>query len=169
MSDCCSEWETAPAGPSLPAAQTGQSTTTGPSPAIRLENAVRTVAALLRSDEARQGFTPSERLVLSELEKTASLSLNELAVRANTSVGGTSRVVRKLSVLRLAEWRKAPANRRQYEIAITPHGREVHRTLAAQATRNTSEAIERMSQEDLLLAVRILTRCMPEGVRGKED
>ncbi|MET0814935.1 MAG: MarR family winged helix-turn-helix transcriptional regulator [Pseudoxanthomonas sp.] len=169
MSDRCSEWEAASAGPSLPAAQTGQSATPGPSLALLLENAVRTVAALLRSDEARQGFTPSEWLVLSELEKTTSLPLNELAVRANTSVGGTSRVIRKLSVLRLAEWRKAPSNRRQYEIAITAQGRDVHATLAAQATRKTSEAIERISDEELLLAVRILTRCMPEGVGGKKD
>jgi DNA-binding MarR family transcriptional regulator len=137
--------------------------------ALDLEHRIHTLAALLRSDEARKGFSPSEWLVLSELEKTSSLSLNELAVRANTGVGGTSRIMRKLSLLHLAEWRKIATNRRQYELSLTAHGREVHARLSAQATSETSQAIKRMSQEDLLLVMGILAQCMPGSGGGERD
>ncbi|MET0655404.1 MAG: MarR family winged helix-turn-helix transcriptional regulator, partial [Pseudoxanthomonas sp.] len=117
-------------------------------------------------EEAKQGYSSSEWLVLSALEKTSGLPLDELAARADISVANASRVIRKLSLMRLAEWRKTPANRRRYEIAITPYGKEVHGTLTAQATRKTSQAIERIPQEDLLLAMQILARCMPVGDGG---
>ncbi len=134
---------------------------TEPTLADQLESMIGKIAACLHGDQKTEGFTQSEWRVLSALASTPTISLGELSLHVQATTSSTSKILRKLSVLGLAEWRRALTNRRQYEISITRRGKDAHEIISQKTKSETRQALDKMLNQDLMLAIQILAQCLP--------
>jgi DNA-binding MarR family transcriptional regulator len=99
-----------------------------PSARAVLDAIRRIVRALRESSRATErsiGLSAAQLFVLQRLTGTATLSINELADRTLTHQSSVSVVVSRLVRAGLVARRRATADGRRVDIALTPAGREV--------------------------------------------
>lgn len=127
----------------------------------RLEQQVRSIAECFRRKEPKDQFTPSEWLVLSALAQGTGCSLKALAAQVKITTASTSSIIRRLALMRLVEWKRTEEDRRSYVLAITAHGRTIHRRTRLHARRDSSACFAALTVEELYEVTTLLERCLP--------
>jgi len=131
--------------------------------ASKLEQQIRTIATCFRLKEPKCGFSPSEWLVLSALANATEQGLKPLAQQVSISTSTTSKIVRKLLMLRLIEWKRSDTERRGYALCITVHGIKTYRQSRRSAIRNTAACFSSLTVEQLEQVTSLLDLCLPTG------
>lgn len=130
--------------------------------ASQLEQHVRMIAAGFRLKEPRSSFSPSEWLVLSSLVEEG-CALKELSRRTGLTIPSTAQITRRLSLLRLVNWKRTPTDPRNYVLAIMPQGRRVHMQTRENAVRDNAACFGVLTVEELRTLTQLLGKCVPEG------
>jgi DNA-binding MarR family transcriptional regulator len=144
-----------------------------PSPQWIILNGIRLIVQDLReasrAAEARFGLSGAQLFVLQTLAATSGMSVNELAARTYTHQSSVSVVVKKLVRRRLVRARRAKADARRLELALTAAGVKVTRRAPDAAQARLIAGLEGLSpaqRRQLAGGVRRLVRGM--GVEGRE-
>jgi DNA-binding MarR family transcriptional regulator len=144
-----------------------------PSPQWIVLNSIRLIVQDLReasrAAEARFGLSGAQLFVLQTLAATSGMSVNELAARTYTHQSSVSGVVKKLVRRRLVRARRARADARRLELALTPAGMKVVRRAPDAAQAKLIAGLNGLSDSErkkLARGMRRLVRGM--GVEGRE-
>lgn len=129
----------------------------------KLEQQIRIIATCFRLKEPQSGFSPSEWLVLSALANVTELGLKPLAQQASISLSTTSKIVRKLLMMRLVEWKRSDTERRGYALCVTVHGIKTYSQSRRSAIRNTTACFASLTVEQLEQITSLVELCLPAG------
>jgi DNA-binding MarR family transcriptional regulator len=125
-----------------------------------LEQQIRTLASRFRSAKPKTGFSPTEWVILTTLHDCPGMELKELAERVRISASATAKVTRTLSALRLLEWKKDGAKRRQYVLSLTGYGHQLLGEGRSFASVEPSDWFRDLSIRELSVITGLLKKCL---------
>lgn len=127
----------------------------------RLEQQILAISRVFKIKAPQDHFSPSEWLVLSAMARGQGDNLKDIATVTGIALGTTSKILRRLALLRLVHWQHNPLNRRNYVLAITELGASVHRKTRAGAKRRQAMCFVDLSEDEVQQLSALLERCLP--------